>query len=86
MASRRNVEFKTTPRLIQIEKLVNTLQGGKDEHFHQVFGEQSFLLPLFLNAGIAENVNLSGKKKRKRTEQPEDDGNDVDDDTNDHLI
>ena len=56
LASRRNVEFKTTPRLIQIEKLVNTLQGGKDEHFHQVFGQHSTLLPAFLNAATGTRV------------------------------
>ena len=81
------------PRLIQIEKLVNILKGGKDEHFHQVFGEQSFLLPAFLNAatarrynGIVENVNLSGSKKRERMGQSEDDENDDNVDTYEFLI
>jgi len=83
------------PRLIQIEKLVNTLQGGKDEHFHQVFGQHSTLLPAFLNAatvrrynGIVENVTLSGNKKQERMEQSEDNEYDenVDEDTHDYLI
>jgi hypothetical protein len=73
------------PRLINIEKLVNTLQGDEEDRFDQVFGEYSSLLPTFLKAveerkvnGVVESLRVSGNKKRKKMEQSEDD--DIDDD------
>ena len=73
------------PRLINIEKLVNTLQGVEEDRFDQVFGEFSSLLPTLLKAGeerkvngVVESLRVSGNKKRKKMEQSEDD--DIDDD------
>jgi hypothetical protein len=79
---------RRTGARLQIEQLVNTLQGDDEDRFENVFEDKSNLLPEFLEAaeerrlnGIVENRRCRSKKKRSRNEQSEDDG-DVDDDNN----
>lgn len=79
---------RRTGARLQIEQLVNTLQGDDEDRFENVFEDKSNLLPEFLEAveerrlhGIVENQRCRSKKKRSRNEQSEDDG-DVDDDNN----
>jgi hypothetical protein len=79
------------PRIVQIEELVNTLKGDKDDRFEQVFGVQSNLLPQFLElAEERKSKGVAGKSrgrfKRSREEQLDDEFDEeqhVDDDNDD---
>lgn len=74
---------RRTGARLQIEQLVNTLQGDEEDRFEHVFGEDSNLLPGFLEAaeerrlnGIVENPRCRANKKRSRSEPLEDDDDD----------